>query len=364
MKKKLPDYGILFSVLVLLGIGIVMVYSSSSIKADQYFHDSYHFLKRQVVWAAVGTFTMMALLKFDYWNWKLLAKPIFLVNLALLFLVLIPGIGMKINEARRWIGFGFAQLQPSEIMKLSFVIFLAYWLSRAPEGVRDFWHGLVPKMALLGLVFGLIMAEPDMGTSIAISGTVVVMLFVSGAKLRHLAGLGASAMPLLGLLIWIAPYRWRRLTSFLNPEADPQFSGYQIIQSLYALGSGGLFGVGLGRSRQKFFYLPENHTDMIFAIIGEELGFIGGVAVILLFFFFAWRGFKVAVDAADSFGALLAVGITTMITLQAAINIGVVTQSMPLTGIPLPFISYGGSNLLFTLAGIGILLNVSQYTTR
>lgn len=363
-KVKTADPGIMFAVLALLGIGVVMVYSSSSVKAEMIYGDSLYFLRRQASWAAIGVALMIFFSKIEYRVWRKWAKIVFAINVTMLVLVMVPGIGKVVNGARRWIGFGPFSIQPSEFMKIAFVLFMAWSLCRSPEYIGDFWKGLVPRLALLGLVFGLVMAEPDMGTSLAIAGTVVVMLFAAGAKIWHLAGLGILALPLLGVLIWLAPYRLKRITSFIDPFVDPQGSGYHIIQALYALGSGGLFGVGLGRSRQKFFYLPEQHTDFIFAIIGEELGYLGGIVIIALFALLAWRGFMIATNAPDSFAALMAVGITSMIIVQGAINIGVVTSSMPITGIPLPFLSYGGSSLLPTMAGVGILLNISKHTTR
>lgn len=364
MKPKAVDSGLLFAVLTLLGIGLVMVYSSSSVKAERIYEDGFYFIKRQALWAVIGVMVMIFFSNIPYWNWKRWATPMFWINVGLLVLVLVPGVSQEINGARRWIGFGPLSFQPSEPMKIAFVVYLAAVLAEAPERVRHFWRGLMPHLALLGLIFGLIMLEPDLGTALSISATVVLMLFAAGMRFAHMVGLGTAALPLVGLLIYIEPYRLRRLLSFVDPFADPQGSGYHIIQALYALGSGALFGAGLGRSRQKYFYLPEQHTDFIFAILGEELGFIGGAVVILLFVLFAWRGFMVAATAPDGFGALLAVGLTAMIVIQAAINIGVVTSSLPITGIPLPFLSYGGTSLVFTLAGLGVLLNVSRYSTR
>jgi cell division protein FtsW len=226
--------------------------------------------------------------------------------------------------------------------------------------LTSFLKGLVPQLGMMLLIFGLILKEPDIGTALAIAGTVFVMLYAAGAKVSHLGSLGLAGVAGIVVAILFEPYRLKRLIAFSNPWADPLDSGYHIIQSLYALGSGGLFGVGLGRSREKFLYLPEPHTDFIFAILGEELGFIGTITVLALFFLFAWRGYKVAMAAPDIFGSMLAAGLTTMIIMQALMNIAVVTASMPVTGIPLPFISFGGSALIFTLAGVGILLNISR----
>jgi cell division protein FtsW len=239
---------------------------------------------------------------------------------------------------------------------------MAYSLAERQQKLGNFWRGVVPHAALAGAVCALILKEPDLGTAVAIAGTVFVMWFVAGVRASHLAVMTAAVVPLVAAAIWLEEYRRERFLAFLNPWADPLGDGFHIIQSLYALGSGGLFGLGLGQSRQKLFYLPERHTDFIFAILGEELGFIGAAAVLALFFFFAWRGYKIAIAAPDTFSCLLAVGITTMVVLQAIINIGVVTGSMPITGITLPFISFGGSSLIPILASIGILLNISKHT--
>jgi len=241
------------------------------------------------------------------------------------------------------------------------VLFCSASLAQHQEKITSFFKGLVPQLCILLLIFGLILKEPDLGTALAIGGTIFVLLFTAGARLSHLTSLSLVGVVGIVAAIILEPYRLKRLLAFSNPWADPLDTGYHIIQSLYALGSGGLFGVGLGRSREKFLYLPEPHTDFIFAILGEELGFIGTVTVIFLFFLFAWRGFKVAISAPDIYGSLLAAGLTTMIVVQALMNIAVVTASMPVTGIPLPFISFGGSALIFTLAGVGILLNISRY---
>jgi cell division protein FtsW len=287
-----------------------------------------------------------------------------LVVVALLVLVVIPGIGIYRLGARRWLGAGPLQFQPSEFAKFAFIIFMADYLERNQREISSFWRGLLPALMVLGLFFALIMLEPDLGTSLTLAGTGALMLFAAGAELSHLGGLGLVGAVGVFILARIDPERWSRITTFLDPW-NPKISqdaGYQIIQALLAFGSGGLFGVGLGRSRQKFFYLPERHTDMIFAILGEELGLIGSCLVLVLFFAFAWRGYRIAVQAPDRFTSLLAAGVTSLITLQAAMNIAVVTASIPSTGIPLPFLSYGGSSLLITLSGVGILLGVSRYS--
>ncbi|MEW6724840.1 MAG: stage V sporulation protein E [Bacillota bacterium] len=362
--KRPPDFSIFVVVSILLGIGVVMVYSSSAVKALVMHGDALHYLKRQLLWALLGFAGMVAVMRLDYWRLRPLVRPLFLITVLLLVVVLIPGIGKEINGARRWLEVGPLTMQPSELAKLSVILLLADQLARLGDQVKSFIRGLLPLLVLLGLIFALILMEPDLGTAIALAGTFVLMLYVAGARLGHLFGLGLLSVPLLVWAVWTEDYRRQRILAFLDPWADKQDTGYHIIQSLYALGSGGLFGLGLGWSRQKLFYLPEQHTDFIFAIIGEELGFIGAVSILLLFFLFMWRGYRVALSAPDLFSSLLAMGVTTLIGLQAVINIGVVTGSMPITGIPLPFVSFGGSNLVIVLAGVGFLLNISCYTRR
>lgn len=355
-----PDYTLLGTILLLLVFGVVMVYSSSAIAAQFHFDDSFFFLKRQLLWVLLGLTAMLVTMQIDYHFWYRWAKPLFALTLLLLLLVLIPGLGKVVNGARRWLGVGSWYLQPSELAKLGVVLFMAASLTKRQPFMSSFSRGLLPHLAVLLVVFGLILKEPDLGTALAISGTVFLLLYAAGAKLTQLAMLGGIGA--LGIIaaILVEPYRLRRLLAFSDPWSDPLNTGYHIIQSLYALGSGGLFGVGLGRSREKFLYLPEPHTDFIFAIMGEELGFIGAATVLLLFFLLLWRGCKIAIAAPDLYGSLLAAGITSMIILQALMNIAVVTASMPVTGIPLPFISFGGSALIFTLAGMGIVLNISR----
>ncbi len=361
VRPKSPDFILFFAVIALLSFGVVMVYSSSAVSAYVNFDDSYYFLKRQLIWVTLGITVMLVTLNVDYHVWRKFAKPTLLLTIVLLILVLVPGFGKVVNGARRWLGFGSLYLQPSEIAKLSMVLYSSASLARNQEKISSFIKGVVPQLLILLVIFGLILKEPDLGTALAIGGTVFILLFTAGARLSHLTSLGLVGVTGIIAAIILEPYRLKRLLAFNDPWADPLNTGYHIIQSLYALGSGGLFGVGLGRSREKFLYLPEPHTDFIFAILGEELGFIGTVTVILLFFLFAWRGFKIAISAPDIYGSLLAAGLTTMIIMQALMNIAVVTASMPVTGIPLPFISFGGSALIFTLFGVGILLNVSRY---
>lgn len=346
------------AVIILLSIGIVMVFSTSSVMGVNDFRDPYHYVKRQLIWAVVGIALLAFTAKLDYHIYKPFALPALLLAIVLLVLVLI--IGKDISGSKRWIELGFFNLQSSEIAKLAMVNFTALYIANKRDKLRYFWSGLVPILTILLMIFILIMLEPDFGTAMAVTFTIMVMLFAGGLKLSHFFILGSAAIPAVMLMIKLEPYRMQRLTAHLDPWADPTGSGWNIIQSLLAIGSGGLFGLGLGNSRQKFGYLPEHHTDFIFAILCEELGFIGGFIVVLLFFVIIWRGFRIALNAPDLYGSLIAVGITSMIGLQAMLNIGVVTGTLPVTGIPLPFISYGGSSLLTSLASVGILLNISR----
>ena len=355
-----PDFIIMSVALILLTIGLIMVFSSSAVSAYLDYGDSFYYLKRQLVSAALSIVVMVFAMNFDYQHLKRLANIGLLAFLFLLMLVLVMGV-VKYGSSR-WLDLGFRSFQPSEGVKLAMVIFMAKRLSENRSKMEYFLKGLVPNLAILGAVCGLIMLQPDLGTAVCVAGTVYLMFFAAGSKFSHLTLLGVTGVSVVFLAILVSHYRMERLVSFLNPWEDPSDSGYQIIQSLLALGSGGLVGMGLGQSRQKFFYLPQRHTDFIFAILGEELGFIGAGLVLLLFFVLLWRGFKVALTVQDGFGSLLAVGITCMIIVQMCINVGVVTASLPITGITLPFVSYGGSSLIFIMAGIGILLNISRHT--
>ncbi|MDN5331638.1 MAG: cell division protein FtsW [Tepidanaerobacteraceae bacterium] len=356
-----PDFVIMFAVLVLLCFGIIMVFSSSSVWAYYVHKDSLYFLKRQLVAAFLGLAAMVCFMNYDYWQVKKYEKTILVVMYILLLAVLIPGIGLKINEARRWIGIGSFTVQPSEIAKLGMVVYLSCTLERKQDDIKSFFKGLLPVLLVTGITCGLIVIEPHLSAAVLIGMLSMVMLFVAGASIPQMLSLGVAGLFLVMVLIIVEPYRMVRLLSFMNPWEDIRGSGYNIVQSLYALGAGGLLGVGLGQSRQKFFYLPEPQTDFIFAIIGEELGFLGAVFVILMFTIFIWRGYRAALHAPDLFGKFMATGITSLVALQFLIHVAVVTASMPVTGMPLPFISYGGSSLTITLAEVGILLNITRY---
>ncbi|KAB2337418.1 stage V sporulation protein E [Cytobacillus depressus] len=361
-KRTTPDLILLIVTLTLLAVGLTMVYSASAIWADYKFNDSFFFAKRQLLFAVVGIIAMIFIMNVDYWTWRSSAKIIVIICFVLLLLVLIPGIGNVRNGSRSWIGVGAFSIQPSEFMKLAMIAFLAKFLSDRQKLITSFTKGLVPALGIVFLAFGLIMLQPDLGTGTVMVGTCLVMIFIAGGRISHFIGLGLLGLTGFVALVLSAPYRIKRITSFLDPWEDPLGSGFQIIQSLYAIGPGGLFGLGLGQSRQKFFYLPEPQTDFIFAILSEELGFIGGSFVILLFSLLLWRGIRIAIGAPDLFGSFLAVGIIAMIAIQVMINIGVVIGLMPVTGITLPFLSYGGSSLTLMLIAIGVLLNISRYS--
>lgn len=361
LKKSTPDFILIVVTLSLLAIGLIMVYSASAVWADYKFDDTFFFAKRQMLFAGVGILAMFFIMNVDYWTWRTWGKVIIIVCFVLLIMVLIPGVGVLRNGSRSWIGVGAFSIQPSEFMKLAMIAFLAKFLSENQKYITSFRKGLVPSLFLVFVAFGMIMLQPDLGTGTVMVGTAVVMVFIAGAKISHFAMMGLAGLVGFAALVLSAPYRIKRITSFLDPWEDPLGSGFQMIQSLYAIGPGGLLGLGLGESRQKFFYLPEPQNDFIFAILAEELGFIGGSLVLLLFSLLLWRGIRIALGAPDLYGSFLAVGIVSMIAIQVMINVGVVTGLMPVTGITLPFLSYGGSSLTLMLLAVGVLLNISRY---
>ncbi len=358
MKGK-PDPFILLPVLMLLIIGVVMVTSASYPRALSASGgtDPFAVGKRQLVFALLSLVLMTVMIKFDYHHFRRLTVLFAVLTPVLLVLVLF--FGEEINGARRWFNLGILNFQPSELAKLTLVFVLAHYFTEIGPEIRHFSTGVLIPLVYLGLICGLIMLEPDLGTVIMIFVIFFSMLFAAGVRFYHLSFLGLLAVSAAAVLIMEEPYRRERLFSFLDPMKDPRGSGWQIIQSLMALGSGGIFGLGLGRSRQKFFYLPEPHTDYIFSIIGEELGLLGTLLILIIFFFLGWRGYKTALSTTDTYGSLLAVGITSWIVFQALMNIAVVTSSIPATGITLPLISYGGSSLGITMMALGILMNIS-----
>jgi len=345
------DKPLLLVTLGLLIFGVVMVANASVVDATRFFDDKFYFAKRQLLWAVIGLIGLIACSKINYHFWKKIAQPLLLGTIVLLILVLIPGFGNKVLGASRWISLGPISFQPAEFAKFSLIAYFARLFSQKKE--------ILPFVLPLILVLGLVMLEPDMGTAMVIIGVSSIIYFSSGAPIWHF--LSVIPVGMLGLLtVLLSDYRRERLLTFLNPSQDPLGSSYHIRQILIALGSGGIFGLGLGQSRQKYLFLPEPATDSIFAIIGEELGFLGGLTVIAAFAFLVWKGFSVASRTSDPFGKLLAIGITSWIGVQAFVNLSAMVAIVPLTGVPLPFLSYGGSALVLNLSIIGILLSISK----
>lgn len=340
--------------------GIIMIYSASSIWAEYKFHDAFKFVKAQGIFFLAGIVLMNALLKIDYSVYQKHANKILGICFLLLVLVLIPGIGTVRNGSRSWFGLGGFGIQPSEFAKIGLIIYVSKYLANHRKEMRDIKKGVLPILMVIGVFFLLIMLEPDFGTAMVIVLTLVCMIFVSGVKVSFFVKVGF--MGLLGIvgLILVAPYRMARIVSFLNPWTDPLGSGFQIIQSLYAIGPGGLLGQGFLNSHQKHFYLPEPQTDFIFSIISEEFGFLGVLIVVSFFFFLFYRSLKISMRTEDAFGKYLSFGLAFGILIQAVLNLCVVVGLIPVTGVTLPFLSYGGSSLLVSMASIGIILNVSR----
>lgn len=361
-KASQPDSLLLLAILGLTLFGLLMVASASSVVAEQFRGDQYAFVKHQLLFGVGGGLAAFVIGFFiPYRTWRALALPAMLAALTLLVLVFVPGIGARYGEASRWIVMGSISLQPTEFTKLAFIVYLAALLERKGEAVRDFRSSVVPFLILVLIIGTLVALQPDIGTLFIITAISGTMIFAAGFRWRHLFMIVLGGMAVFGVLFTAARYRLARIIAFLHPELDPRGIGYQINQALLAVGTGGLFGQGLGRSRQKYLYLPEPSTDSIFAIIAEELGLFGGWLVLALFTFIAYRGYRIANQSADVFGRLLASGITSWIVLQAFINIGSIIGITPLTGVPLPFISYGGSALVSVLFASGVLLNISRY---
>ena len=351
---------LLLIVMILMAIGIIMIYSTSAIYANDRMHDSLYFLKRHLIYLVGGLFMMLVAMGIDIQTLRKLSKPIMLASIILLILVLIPHVGRETAGARRWFKIGLLNFQPSEFAKIAILIYLADLLARKEKVAKSFLHGYLPPMLVLGFVLGLVLLEPDLGTAIAISIIGMLMLFVNGIRPSYILASLLASIPALYILLFRVPYRRKRMMIFLNPWSDKRGAGFQIIQSFIALGSGGLLGVGLGQSRQKLFYLPASHTDFIFSIIGEELGFIGAASVVVLFILFVWEGMKITFRASGQFEKLLSMALVCLIALEAVINIGVTAGVLPTKGLPLPFISYGGTSLMFHLTAVGLLLNIAK----
>lgn len=360
-KSNNMDFTLLITILILLAIGVAMVFSASSISSQLKYQDKYFFLKSQGAYAILSIIVMLLLSKINYKILGKLASILVIISVGLLLLVFVPGIGLKLNGALRWIKIGPLTMQPSEFAKFAMILFMAKSISDKKEKIRTFTKGVVPYVLLMGLFSFLIILEPNKSMAMIFVLLTFTMLFSAGAKVWHLAVWGLPLIPAAGYVFIMDKYSLDRITSYMDPWADPLKTGYQAIQSLLALGSGGIFGLGLGNSRQKFFYIPEPQNDFIFSIIGEELGFIGTFTIIVLFLLLIWRGIRIAIHSPDSFGCLLATGIVAMIAIQVILNIAVATVSIPTTGVSLPFISSGGTSLLFVMANMGILLNISKH---
>lgn len=359
-KSNSMDFTLLITVLILLAIGVAMVFSASSISSQLKYDDQYFFLKSQGAYAILSIVVMLFLSRLDYRIWGKLAPLMVLISFVLLLLVFVPGVGLNLNGASRWIQIGPMTMQPSEFAKFALVLFMAKSISNKKDKIRTFTQGVLPYIMLMGIYAVLIILEPNKSMAIIFVLIAFIMLFSAGAKIWHLAVWGLPLIPAGIYILLKDQYSLNRITSYLDPWSDPLNTGYQAIQSLLALGSGGLFGLGLGNSRQKFFYIPEPQNDFIFSIIGEELGFIGTSTIIILFLLLIWRGMRIAMHCQDRFGSLLATGIVIMIGIQVALNIAVATVTIPTTGVSLPFISSGGTSLLFVMANMGILLNISK----
>jgi cell division protein FtsW len=361
LARKLKIDRVLFTAtLLLVCVSVVMVYSASAVVALERFQQPYLFLTKQALWSVLGLAVLVVAMRVDYrtyrneaFIWSLLAV-VGLMLVAVLFMA-------PVNGTRRWFAVGGLGIQPSELAKVACVFFTALMLERRMHRIDDLSYSLMPIGLIVGLVVALILLQPDFGTSISLALVVAVMIFAAGLHYRYFVGLALVALPAIYLVLVSAPYRRRRLLAFWDPWADPLGDGFQIIQSLVAVGTGGVFGRGLMGGVQKLFYLPEPHTDFIYAVISEELGLIGATAILLCFCVIAWRGLRIAARAEDTFGSFVALGLTTMIAAQAFVNISVVLGLMPTKGIPLPLVSFGGSSLLVNLLGMGVLLNISQH---
>jgi cell division protein FtsW len=361
MARKLKSDRLLFlSAILLLSFSIVMVYSASAVPAMTRYQQPYLFVMKQAMWGTLGMALLAVVMRIDYRHYR---EPAFIWScLGVVLLGLVGVLFMApVNNARRWFSLGGLGIQPSELAKLSAIVFIAALLERRMARINELGHALLPIGIVVGVMVGLVLLEPDFGTAMSLALIAGVMIFAAGLKYAYIVTAALLALPVVGLLVMGSDYRSRRILSFLNPWDDPLGGGYQIIQSLIAVGTGGISGRGLMNGVQKLFYLPEAHTDFIYSVISEEFGLIGATAIVICFCAIAWRGARIALHAPDAFGAFLALGLTTMIAAQAFMNISVALGLMPTKGIPLPLVSFGGSSLLINLIGMGVLLNVSQH---
>jgi cell division protein FtsW len=354
------DLVLLGSMALLLMVGVLMIYTATTPMADRVYGASWVLLRNHAVHLCLGLLTLLAGMFVPYPLWRRWTAFGLLICLVLLMLVLIPGIGHQVNGARRWLRIGMMSFQPVELLKFVLIVYVASYLDRKQVMMHQFFRGVVPNLAVMGVFLSLVMLQPDFGSVVLIALSLLLMIFVGGAKPGHVLG-SLAAFGLLGAyLVMSQAYRAERVMAFLNPWQDRYDSGFQIVQSFLAIGSGGIFGVGLGASRQKMFFLPDAHTDFIFSILAEELGLLGSLAVMALFAVFLWRAFRIALTVEDDFGRCLSFGIATMIAFEVVLNLGVVMGLMPTKGLPLPFISYGGSSLMLTLFMTGVLLNAGR----
>ncbi len=364
-ERRAVAYPLLLGVIALVAAGVVMVYSASSVRAYIASDDSAMYGVQQAIWAAIGLVAMYLTSRLDFRMLRYLAIPAYVIMTVMLVLVLIPGIGVEVNGSRRWIPLpGIGSFQPAELAKLAICLYLAHWLDRRGRAAHGFWNGFVPFGLLVVPGFLLIALEPDLGTAGVYMAAALAIFFMSGANLIYLTATGAAVIGAAVLMVTNTAYQMQRVESFFDPFKDPLHTGYNAVQALMALALGGITGLGLGASKQKYMYLPAPSTDFIFAIIGEEWGLIGTLAVVALFVAIAYQGYRIAIHAPDTFSGLLAAGITTWLVVQASINMMVVTALLPVTGIPLPFISYGGSALIINLVAVGILLSISRETSQ
>jgi cell division protein FtsW len=357
---KPPDTLLFFSIASLVAIGLVMIFSASSAVALVEHHDVAYYAKRQIVWLVVGLVIAYGAYRLDYHQLKRWAPYLLIFSILSLLAVLVPHVGFAVNGARRWIGASSVSFQPSEFAKLSLVVYLAAMLATRGERIVSLVRGLFPLCIPVVIMAVLVLKEPDMGTASLLVMIAFAMFFAAGARITHLFAILLATTPAVIVEVLASPYKRERVFAFLNPWKDPQNAGFHIVQSLLALGSGGIFGLGLGGSRAKFFYLPEQYTDFIFSILGEELGLIGALAVVILFIVFGYRAIKIAIAAPDRFGFFLVIGCVSIVVIQAFVNIGVVTSSWPVTGVPLPFISFGGSSLIVNLVAVALIANVGR----
>lgn len=362
MKRK-PDYIFLIILGTLVLLGLAILASASMALGQKNFGDTYYYLKHQILYGlSAGIAGFLFFSRVHYQNWRRWGFWLMLGSIILLFLVFVPKFSFSYGGASRWLKFGPLMLQPAEILKLTFILYLAGWFESRKRYIADFKEGLIPFLLVLGLIGALLLAQPATGTFGIIVGIAAAMFFVAGSRVSHLALMTSLALLVVLIIIQVSPYRLARFTTFLSPEQDPRGSGYQINQALIAIGSGGVWGKGFGYSLQKYYYLPEPIGDSIFAVYSEEAGFVGASTLIALFVLFVVRGFRIAARAPDLFGQFVAVGVTSWIIIQAFVNMAAISGLIPLTGVPLPFVSYGGSSLAAILCGCGLLVNISKQT--